>query len=97
MYDHPQLPVLLQRVATGDKNSLSELYDLTAPWMLGALRNRFANPDVALQITHDVFIQIWQRATQFEHRGQTVTEWMLGVAADLVDRTEIRQPEAAAS
>ena len=88
---------LLARITKRERAAFEQLYTRYSN-ILYATAMKFLKEDADAQdVVQDVFIQIWQRATQFEHRGQTVTEWMLGVAADLVDRTEIRQPEPAAS
>jgi RNA polymerase sigma-70 factor, ECF subfamily len=68
---------LLRRIARGDEESLAELYDRYRTILFGLLFRILGNRTEAEDILQDVFVQVWQRAKDFdENRGKAFT-WLV--------------------
>jgi len=68
---------LVVRIADGDKHALSLLYDRYAGLMLGiALRIAGARGE-AEDLIHDVFLEVWRRAGDFDPKRGTARAWLL--------------------
>ena len=63
--------------AVGDESALAELYDRHAGAMLGvALRVLKVRQD-AEDLVHDVFVEAWQKARDFDSGRGSVRSWLL--------------------
>jgi RNA polymerase sigma-70 factor (ECF subfamily) len=68
---------LVRAIANGDTRALSTLYDRHAPLMLGLARRIAGGKPEAEDIVHDVFVEAWRRAADYDaHRG-SVKAWLL--------------------
>lgn len=68
---------LLSKIANGDENALAELYDRYRAILFGFLLRILHNRTEAEDILQEVFIQVWQRASNFdESRGKAFT-WLV--------------------
>ena len=68
---------LMAAAAVGDESALGELYDRHAGAMLGvALRILKLRPD-AEDLVHDVFVEAWQKAADFDVGRGSVRSWLL--------------------
>ncbi|HEY3668325.1 MAG TPA: sigma-70 family RNA polymerase sigma factor, partial [Polyangiaceae bacterium] len=68
---------LVRAIAAGDTRALSTLYDRHAPLMLGLARRIVGGKSEAEDIVHDVFVEAWRRAADYdEHRG-SVKAWLM--------------------
>lgn len=68
---------LLRRIARGDEESLAQLYDRYRTILFGLLFRILGNRAEAEDILQDVFVQVWQRAKDFdENRGKAFT-WLV--------------------
>ena len=75
-----ELKSLLERCAAADAAALRRLYDLVAPVLLACLTRILRRPALAEEALQDVFVSIWQRASQFQvARGRPLT-WMMSIA-----------------
>jgi len=72
-----RLQSLLERVATGDKNAFSELYDEIAPRVFGLVKRVLIDHAQAEEVTQEVFLEIWQNATRFDASKGSAVTWML--------------------
>lgn len=74
------LRALLARCAAGDAAAFETLYERTAPRVLGCLLRILRDRDRAEEALQDVFVQVWQRARQYDSaRGQPLT-WLVSMA-----------------
>jgi RNA polymerase sigma-70 factor (ECF subfamily) len=86
---------LMRRVARGDRGAFERLYDeLSAP-VYGLARRVVRDPVRAEDVTQEVFIDVWRRATRFEaDRGKAKT-WVMTIAhrraVDAVRRSEAQK------
>jgi RNA polymerase sigma-70 factor, ECF subfamily len=68
---------LMAAAAVGDESALGELYDRHAGAMLGvALRILKLRQD-AEDLVHDVFVEAWQKAADFDAARGSVRSWLL--------------------
>ena len=89
-------PILVQRMARGDRSALAELYARHAPRLLalavGILRDRVEAED----LLHDVFLEAWKSAATYEEARGTVGAWLsLRARSRAIDRR--RSPARARS
>lgn len=71
---------LLQRCTEGDPRALEQLYALVAPLLFGLLTRMLRRRALAEEALQDVFVAIWQRATQYQGERGAALAWMIGIA-----------------
>jgi RNA polymerase sigma-70 factor (ECF subfamily) len=75
-----ELAQLLQKCAAQDTVAFKALYDKTSPIVFARLLRLLRRRSVAEEVLQDVYVRIWQRASQFEaHRGRALA-WMVTIA-----------------
>jgi RNA polymerase sigma-70 factor (ECF subfamily) len=78
--DNAELEPLLQRCATRDQAALASLYERAGPQLLGVLMRLLRNRAMAEDALQDVFVRVWQQASQFDqHRGRAMA-WLVSIA-----------------
>ena len=83
---------LLPRVAQGDQTAFAELYDQTAPRVLGLVKRLLKDHAQSEEVTQEVFLEIWQNATRFDSTRGSAASWMLTMAhRRAVDRIRASQ------
>ncbi|WP_286346861.1 sigma-70 family RNA polymerase sigma factor [Frondihabitans sucicola] len=83
---------LLERVAEGDREAFAQLYDQTAPRVLGLIKRLLKDHSQSEEVTQEVFLEIWQTATRFDHNKGGAASWMLTMAhRRAVDRVRASQ------
>lgn len=83
---------LLGRVADGDRVAFAELYDQTAPRVLGLIKRLLKDHSQSEEVTQEVFLEIWQTATRFDQAKGSAASWMLTMAhRRAVDRVRASQ------
>lgn len=83
---------LLPRVAQGDQAAFAELYDQTAPRVLGLIKRLLKDHSQSEEVTQEVFLEIWQNATRFDSTRGSAASWMLTMAhRRAVDRVRASQ------
>lgn len=68
---------LLCAVADGDKHALGVLYQRFSGRLLGVARRTLANQEDAEDIVHDVFLEVWRRAADYDASRGSVAAWLL--------------------
>jgi RNA polymerase sigma-70 factor (ECF subfamily) len=71
---------LMGRVATGDQGAFAELFDLSAPAILGFLVRHLRARAEAEEVLQEVFLQIWEQAGAYRPDGLAPLSWMLMLA-----------------
>jgi RNA polymerase sigma-70 factor (ECF subfamily) len=66
-------------IAANDRGALRELHDRHAPWLLGRLRRRCADDDIAREAVQDTFVAVWKGAKSWSGSGDPAA-WMWGIA-----------------
>jgi RNA polymerase sigma-70 factor (ECF subfamily) len=83
---------LLTRVAGGDQLAFAELYDQTAPRVLGLVKRLLKDHAQSEEVAQEVFLEIWQTATRFDTTRGSASSWMLTMAhRRAVDRVRASQ------
>jgi len=69
--------LLLAAVARGDEPALASLYDRHASAMLGVALRVMRNRTDAEDLVHDVFVEAWHKARDFDASRGSVRSWLL--------------------
>jgi len=84
--------ILLERVAQGDKQAFSELYDQVSPRVFGLIKRLLRDHAQSEEVTQEVFLEIWQTATRFDPNKGGATTWIFTMAhRRAVDRVRASQ------
>lgn len=79
MNDAASLEDWLARCARRDRAALDALYRATAPQLLACALQILKRRALAEEVLQDVFVQVWQRAAQFDqHRGRPMA-WLISM------------------
>ena len=83
---------LVAGVATGDQQAFAELYDRTAPRVLGLITRILIDHAQSEEVAQEVFLEMWKTAARFDTaRGKAMT-WILTMAhRRAVDRVRAAQ------
>jgi RNA polymerase sigma-70 factor (ECF subfamily) len=68
---------LIRRVAGGDREALAALYDRYATLLLSVARRIVGEPREAEDLLHDVVLEIWRSAGDYDEARGTVRAWIL--------------------
>jgi RNA polymerase sigma-70 factor (ECF subfamily) len=68
---------LVRAIANGDTQALAALYDRHAPLMFGLARRIVGGKPEAEDIVHDVFVEAWRRAADYDESRGSVKAWLL--------------------
>ena len=71
---------LLRRIATGDGDALSRLFELHSPVVLGLLVRMLGGRAEAEEVLQEVFLQVWMQADRYEESRSTPRGWILMLA-----------------
>lgn len=75
--DNTRATELVRRVAKEDRDALAELYDQMSPAVhTFALRTLGSRRD-AEDLVHDLFLEIWRRARDYDPERGSVRQWLL--------------------
>ncbi|HET8635971.1 MAG TPA: sigma-70 family RNA polymerase sigma factor [Acidobacteriaceae bacterium] len=73
-------PSLLRRIASGDQEALSMIYDRHAGCVYGLLRRILRDESAAEEIAQDVFLHLWKIAARFDPERGALRPWLLVMA-----------------
>ncbi|MEP6478800.1 MAG: sigma-70 family RNA polymerase sigma factor [Rhodoglobus sp.] len=83
---------LLERIALGDQQAFSELYDSIAPRVLGLVKRLLRDHSQSEEVTQEIFLEIWQSASRFDPNKGGAATWILTMAhRRAVDRVRASQ------
>jgi RNA polymerase sigma-70 factor (ECF subfamily) len=81
---------LIEAIAGGDQRALASLYDRYAPPLLAAGRRTLRSQRDAEDVLHDVFVEVWQQAAEYDERRGTVKAWLfLRMRSRAIDRLRL--------
>jgi RNA polymerase sigma-70 factor (ECF subfamily) len=64
-------------MASGDASGLERLYRRHAPMLLGLARRILRDAASPEDLVHDVFLEVWRRASSYEPQRGSVRAWLL--------------------
>lgn len=71
---------LLDRVADRDRDAFNLLYDATADLVYGIARRVVVDPDLAAEVTQEVFLEAWRKAHSFDRSRGSARTWVAVMA-----------------
>ena len=80
--DRHELQQLLIHIAGGEREALAELYQRTRSAVYGLALSYLKNAHDAQDLTQDVYVQVWDRAEQYQLTGSPMG-WLLAVCRNL--------------
>ena len=87
------LTELVERMAQGHQDALSQLYDATSGTLNGLLLRMLERPEDAEEVLLDVYMKAWKYAGAFSEKRGSVQAWLVTMARNTaIDR--IRQRRA---
>lgn len=72
--------LLLQRIARGDTQAMSEFYDRFSRLAFGIALQVLQNSAEAEEVTQDVFLQVWNKAITYDPAQGRVLTWFSSIA-----------------
>ena len=88
--DHGLRKLLRKR----DRATLDQIYDDYAPTVLGYLINTVGDRGMAEDVHQQVFLEVWQRAPDYDPERASVMTWIMTIARSrAVDELRRRRPE----
>jgi RNA polymerase sigma-70 factor (ECF subfamily) len=83
---------LMEQIAGGSQEAFSELYDRTAPRVLGLVERVLVDHAQSEEVAQEVFLEIWKDAARFDSGKGKALSWMLTLAhRRAVDRVRSSQ------
>ena len=91
----PDVDDLMRRASRGDSQAFEALYDELSSAVYGLARRVVRDPARAEDVTQEVFLDVWRKATRFDvERGKAKT-WVMTIAhrraVDAVRRSEAQK------
>ncbi len=77
MQEEDSLFALLQRIKTGEEAAMELLYNLTVNRLYGLALKIVSQPELAEEVVGDVFLQIWNKAGDFDSQRGEPLGWLL--------------------
>jgi len=91
-----RLVELLSRAARGHEDAFAVLYDETVTRIHGVILRVLRAPDMAAEVTQDVFVEIWRQSGRYSPEKGGVLTWMTTIAhRRAVDRVRAANSETA--
>lgn len=87
---------LLGRIVKGDEDALGALYDKTGPKMYGLAFRVLGDPTMAEEVVMDVYLQVWQKAHQFDQQKGMPSVWLTVLTRSrAIDRIRVGKKDRA--
>ncbi len=82
-------------VQGGSEEAFAQLYDMTSARLHGLVLSVVRAPDLAAEITQEVYVEVWQQAARWSPEKGSVRAWMQTIAhRRAVDRVRSVQKES---
>lgn len=68
---------LLSRVAKGEQQAFSQLYDLSSPLLYSLALRILDNPEESEQLLHDIYLDLWRKVSRYDVGRGTPIAWLI--------------------
>ncbi len=75
---------IIQRAITGEASAFGALYDHYQPQIYRFVMVKVSRREEAEDLTHQVFLQAWQRINSYKDLGYPFSSWLYQIARNLV-------------
>lgn len=83
---------MIGRVALGDRQAFSSLYDATSAKLFGICLRILGNRAEAEEVLQDVFVKIWRNSGKYQVNGLSPMTWLITIARNhAIDRLRSRR------
>lgn len=90
--EHELLQNLMECASNGNQNCFEQLYDALVPRIYGLVQRILRNVAHAEGVTQEVFLEVWQKAPQYDSTRGAVGSWVTVIAhRRAVDRVRAAQ------
>jgi len=90
---HDDDGLLAQRIRSGDRIALGEVYDLHASAAMAVALRIVADREGAEDLVHDTFVAIWQKIDRFDPARGSLRSWILTIVRNrAIDRLRGTRP-----
>ena len=69
-------PDLIARVAKGDRQAFSEVYDRSSPLLFSLALRILGNRDDAAYLLQEVYLEVWRKSVRYDIRRGTPMAWL---------------------
>ena len=84
-------PALLARVAKGEQQALSQLYDLSSTLLFSIALRILGNREEAAELLQEVYLEIWSKAVRYDVGRGTPIGWLITLTRSrAIDRLRMR-------
>ena len=73
-------PDLIAKIERGDQEAFSRLYDQSSPHIYGLVLRMVNQPQIAEEVTMDVYVQVWKQAQGYNLNRGTPMGWLVTLA-----------------
>ena len=85
--------LLAQRIRSGDRDALGELYDRYASVALATALRVVADRQLAEDLVHDSFVAVWKKIDRFDATRGNLRSWLLTIVRNRgIDRLRAARP-----
>lgn len=78
--DKTELYSLIERVAQGDREAFSKLYDATVSRVFGVVMRITSNKELAEEVVSDAYMQVWRSAVNYDRELAAPLTWIIMIA-----------------
>jgi len=84
-------PDLLGRVAKGDRDAFSRLYDLSSPLLFTLALRILKERDEAADLLQEVYLEVWKKSVRYDPRRGSPMAWLIVLTRSrAIDRIRTR-------
>jgi RNA polymerase sigma-70 factor (ECF subfamily) len=87
------LESLLAAIGQGDRRAISELYQATAPKLMGIAVRILSRRELAEEALQETYVRAWQKASQFDPGRGSAVAWLAAICRNQAIDIRRRQAE----
>lgn len=95
--EHEELLLLLKKVAIGNQQAFTELYNITSGQLFAVALKMLKNRDSAEEALQEAYVSIWYKADYYKEGQGTVLTWMVSIiryrALDMLRSKKVRKED----